>query len=109
MKEFQASIIEPGKRQIKCRQCHISYSGIEYKILFEAKKIIYFNYDYANEKIKLCNCCLLQYITAECLKLGEAKAKIIVGKDKCFQFAPFEKNLISEEVLKLSRKHKKKP
>ena len=51
------------KRKFCCDDCGISYDKSEYKILFKAKKILYFDYkDNLGKKKRLCHECLYNSI-----------------------------------------------
>ena len=45
------------KRKFTCMLCGISYNKKEYKLLYDAKKIVFFDFPAKNKVIRLCHDC----------------------------------------------------
>lgn len=87
--KYEVDLIRPealkDKRSIKCGCCDLRYSIKDYELLFEAKKLIYFDIPFLTKKKRTsCHECLRK----EMLKIGKGKTVIAyindgMKKNKC--------------------------
>ena len=67
---MEVNIINPQttkRRKFRCASCGVSYTKNEYKILFKARKIVYFEVpkNTKSEKtIMICHDCFYKYVTS---------------------------------------------
>ncbi len=81
---FEASVIEPkdASHQITCDDCQISYPREHYGILFERKKIIYFDFLFPKTSYLSCLCHDCLFKNLKNITNGETAKVIIYNGEK---------------------------
>ena len=78
--ELKAKVLNPERtrrKKFECSRCEIAkYSAKDYKILYDAKKIIYFHFPATSRKV-LCHDCLFREVSSR-MKPNENYLKILV-------------------------------
>jgi hypothetical protein len=59
------------KHEIKCDHCDLLYTKPHYKILFEGKKLVYFEVENKKDKEIICHGCFFNYLN----KISNSKKK----------------------------------
>jgi|TARA_Y100000310_G_scaffold315551_1_gene366238 hypothetical protein len=69
----QVTVLRPYrcKQETKCSHCDLSYTKSHYKILFEGRKLVYFEIENKKEKDIICHGCFFNFLN----KMSKSKKR----------------------------------